>query len=87
MSADGLPGLPLSTAGKSLSRPPWPQSRGTTNKRLENVCWAVMYKIDSGINMHKKITYHTVEFQNTEFVSAEPKGKLLLVSAAHKVEL
>lgn len=46
-----------------------------------------MYKIDSGINMHKKITYRTVEFQNTEFVSAEPKGKLLQVSAAHKVEL
>lgn len=34
----------------------------------------------------EKVTYHAAEFQNTEFVSTKPKGRLMLVSAAGSVE-
>ena len=34
----------------------------------------------------EKVTYHAAEFQNTEFVSTKPKGRLMLVSAAGSVK-
>lgn len=76
----------LSTSWVNLCQGYLGPRAGVLHTPLENLsCCAVMYKIDSGINTHKETNNHAAEFPNREFLSAEPKGKLVLVAAAHKV--